>query len=139
MEPVIIGPMNRVVKQLQKMERDLSETKGGFVFFGLMLPEDGPNKWRVVMSAPWIDGHQHEALGVVLNEMDQYLASDDRFDLSIQMVRTDDSTLEPIHEALEIRHGLVEIFDVDLFRETIRRGYIITAQKLSTAAVRGQD
>ena len=139
MDPVIIGPMNRVVKQLQKMERDLSETKGGFVFFGLLLPEEGPNKWRIVMSAPWIDRYQHEALGVVLNEMDQYLSRNERFDVSIQVVRSDDSTLEPIHEALEIRHGLVEIFDVDLFRETMKRGYIITAERLSTVTVGGQD
>ncbi len=139
MEPVIIGPMNRVVKQLQKMERDMTENMGGFVFFGLTLPEEGAHMWRVVLSAPWIDGHQHEALGAILREMDQYLEQKDRFDLSIQMVRTDNPGLEPIHEALEIRHGLVEIFDVDLFHETIRRAYIITSQRLSPAAVEGRD
>ena len=135
MEPVIVGPMNRVVKKLRDMERDLSESKGGFVFFGLTLPEEGGHKWRLVMSAQWIDGHQHEALGLILKEMDKYLSQRERFDLSIQMVSTDSPELEPIHEALEIRHGLVEIFDVDLFREAIRRAYIITAQGLAPASV----
>ena len=139
MEPVIIGPLNRVVRQLQKMERDLSETKGGFSFFGLTLPEEGAQRWRVVFSAPWIDGQFHDSLGVILHEMEQYLDKRDRLDLSIQMVRTDDPELEPIHEALEIRHGLVEVFDVDLFHETIRRAYIITSQRLSPAAVEGRD
>ena len=139
MEPVIIGPLNQVVKQLQKMERELSDTKGGFSFFGLTLPEEGARQWRVVLSAPWIDGQYHDSLGVILQEMEQYLDKRDRLDLSIRMVRTDDPGLEPIHEAVEIRHGLVEVFDVDLFHETIRRAYIITAQRLSPAAVEGQD
>ena len=139
MDPVIIGTMNRVVKKLREMERDLSESKGGFAFFGLTLPEEGAHNWRLVMSAHWIDGHQHEALGVILKEMDQYLSQKERFDLSIQLVKSDDSSLEPIHEALEIRHGLVEVFDVDMFRETIRRAYIITAQRLTPAVVEGQN
>ena len=139
MEPVIIGPMNRVVRKLREMERDLSEGKGGFVFFGLTLPEEGAQTWRLVLSAPWIDSHQHEALGIILEEMDQYLSQKERFDLSIQMVRTDDTGLDPIHEALEIRHGLVEVFDVDLFHETIRRAYIITSQRLSPATVKVQE
>lgn len=139
MEPVIIGPMNRVVKQLRKMERNLSENKGAFTFFGLTLPEEGAHRWRVVLSAPWIDGHYHESLGEILHEMEQYLGQKDRLDLSIHMVGTDDPGLDPIHEALEIRHGLVEVFDVDLFHETIRRAYIITSQRLSPAAVEGRD
>lgn len=139
MEPVIIGPMNRVVKQLQKMERSLSETRGGFVFFGLTLPEEDSQKWRLVLSAPWIDEHQHDALGIILDEMDQYISRNDRLGLSIQMIRTDDLALEPIHEALEMRHGLVEVFDVDLFHETIRRAYIITAQTLAPTMVDKQD
>ena len=139
MEPVIIGPMNRVVKQLRAMERDLSESKGGFVFFGLTLPEEDARIWRLVMAAPWIAGHQPDDIVYILKEMKKYLSQKEWSDLSIRLIRCDDPGLEPIHEAVEIRHGLVEVFDVDLFHETIRRAYIITAQRLTPAAVEGKD
>ena len=139
MEPVIIGPLNRVVKKLREMERDLSERKGGFAFFGLTLPEEGAYIWRLVMAAPWIAGHQPEDIEFILKEMKKYLTQKERRDFSICLIGCDDPGLEPIHEALEIRHGLVEVFDVDLFHETIRRAYIITSQRLSPATVEGRD
>lgn len=139
MEPVIIGPMNRVVKKLREMERDLSEGKGGFVFFGLTLPEEDARIWRLVMAAPWISGHQPEDIGFITKEMKNYLTPKERNNLSIRLIGCDDPGLEPIHEALEMRHGLVEVFDVDLFHETIRRAYIITAQRLTSALLQGRE
>ena len=139
MEPVIIGPMNRVVRKLRDMERDLSESMGGFVFFGLTLPEEDAYIWRLVMAAPWISGHQFEDVGFILEEMKKYLTQKECNDISLRLIGCDDLGLEPIHEALEIRHGLVEVFDVDLFHETIRRAYIITSQRLSPATVEGRD
>jgi hypothetical protein len=139
MEPVVIGPMNRVVKQLRMMERDLSERKGGFLFFGLTLPEERANLWQVVMAAPWIVGHQRDAIHFIHQEMDKYLTQKESFDLSLNLLRCDDPGLDPIHEALEIQHGLVEVFDVDLFRETMRRAYIITSQRLEFPVALSED
>ena len=54
--------MKQVAEKLRNMERQVAEEKGPVSLFGLFLREGAPDKWDLVVSAPWIDENKEAGL-----------------------------------------------------------------------------
>lgn len=46
--------MKQILEKLRDVEKDISREKGSISLFAFLLPEDAPNRWDVLVAAPWI-------------------------------------------------------------------------------------
>lgn len=129
--------MKPVAEKLRNLERQLAEEKGLFSLFALFLREDAPNKWDVVVSAPWVDKDKGEALAYLAKSLQSSLSPDELLSLSrIVLVEQDNPGLDAILRAVQVEHSIVDVRDCNFFGLDIKYAYIITSQRLGEPVVR---
>ena len=125
------------VAKFMEMELLMSAEKGEFNLFALFLREDSPNKWDLVVSAPWIKAHDKEALDYFAKHLRSKLVPEELVSLSrVALLDEDNPDLEKMYRAFSIEHGSFEVVDSNLFGMQIRHAFIITSKRhsASTAA-----
>ena len=50
------------IEKFRRAMQDISATRGEFILFGLFLREEAPDKWDLVISAPWLETDKLKAL-----------------------------------------------------------------------------
>ena len=151
MRPLLVNHKT-TIEGLVKFERDFSEEHGPFIFFAFLLTEtefvlDDYNEytltgrdWIVMASAPWSDSYDNPARDAFSKGVRKVLNLEQWWRTPrTSLLHPSDYRLEPVLDALEVEHDLVELVNVELFGQDIRRAYIITCQRLSPAAVEGRD
>ena len=150
MKPILIKN-KPTIQGLVKFEREFSEEHGPFVFLGFLWPEyyaydeDASTRPYVAAAAPWSTQQQssadnkavreafYEGVGQVL-KIERWLWRPDS-----TLLDPAHSALDPILDALEVEHDLVELVNVELFGREMRRAYIITSQRLESPAALSED
>ncbi len=144
MRPILVNH-KPTIEGLVKFEREFSEEHGPFAFFGFLWTAyddylQSGNDWIVTAAAPWSTDYGNPTRQAFSKGVNKVLDLEQWWKRPRStLLAPNDHGLEPIYEAMEIQHELVELIDVELFGKEIRRAYIITAQRLSPAAVEGQD
>ncbi len=142
MKPILVNN-KPTIEGLVKFEREFSEDHGPFVFFGFLLTAyddylQSGGDWVVTAAAPWSTDYHAPARKVFSKGVDDILNIERWWrPPRSTLLRPDNPGLDPIHDALEIEHGLVELLDVELFGKEIRRAYIITSRRASAATGTG--
>lgn len=122
--------MKELVDKLGFIEREISLKRGDFSVFALLLREDAPDKWDLVVAAPWLERDKKSGLEVLTRKLRASLSSDELISLSrIVLLDEKDPTLEAIHRAVSVEHGNVEIYQSNFFGLEIKHGYVITSKK----------
>ena len=117
-------------EKLQRVEKRLSKSKGPFELFALLLREDSPGKWDVLISADWARANKKDAINTVFEEMRKELTDQELMMLSrIVVLDKHSAALQAIHQTMSVEHGLAEIADKSIFDMPIKQGYLITSQK----------
>ena len=123
--------MKQIAEKLKNLERQMADEKGPFSLFGLFLREDAPDKWDLVVSAPWIDDNKEESLAYIAESLRASLAAEELLNLSrIVLVEQNNPGLEAVQRAMHVQHGVVEIKDRNFFDLEIKSAFIITSQRL---------
>lgn len=144
MRPILVNH-RPTIEALVKFEREFSEEYGPFAFFGFLWTAyddylQSGNDWIVTASAPWSTDYDEPARRAFSEGVGEVLEIEEWWKRPrSRLLLPDDPSLDPLYDALEIQHDLVEIIDVELFGKEVRRAYIITCQRLSPAVVEGQD
>ena len=121
--------MKDLAKRFAELEREISREKGEFDLFALFLREDAPNRWDVVVAAPWIELDKGLALQYLGKKLQQELTTNELMQLShIAIIDNNNPGLPAITQAVNVEHGLVEMRDQDFFGLPIKHAYIITSQ-----------
>jgi hypothetical protein len=124
--------MNDLVGKLILLERLMASEQGDFSLFALFLREDAPDKWDLVVSAPWIEVDKRRALDFIARQLRSHLEPEELLSLSkVVLIDHDDPALGAIHNAVRVLHGTMEIRNSAFFGLSIRHAYIITSQKPS--------
>ena len=63
--------------RLAKLESDVASEKGDFVLFALFLREDVPDRWDLMVSAPWANTDQKSALDYLVAKIKSDLGPED--------------------------------------------------------------
>ena len=144
MKPILVNH-KVTIEALVKFEREFSAEYGPFIFFGFMLTEydyhtESGGDWSVTAAAPWSNCYRNPAREAYYKGIVKVLALERWWKSpNCTLLAPDAPGLAPIHDALEIEHSLVELINVELFDQEIRRAYIITCQRLAPAAGQGKD
>ena len=144
MRPILVNH-KPTIEALVKFEREFSEEHGPFAFFGFVLTAyddylQSGNDWIVTASAPWSTSYKNSTREAFSKGISNILDIEEWWKRPrSRLLLPDDPDLDPLYEALEIQHDLVELIDVELFGKEVRRAYIITCQRLTPVAAEGQD
>lgn len=123
--------MREQAEKLQKVEKELSDSKGQFELFALFLREDAPNKWDLLISADWARENKKDAINCILKEVRKVLSDQELLMLSrLIILDKDDMALKALHGAITAEHGLAEISDSNFFGLAIKHAYLITSKKI---------
>ena len=88
---------------LLQVERSVSEEKGPFALFALFLREEAPDKWDLVVSAPWIEEGKGSALKLISERVKTSLTASDLPTISrIVVADPSDPAVDAINRAIRI-------------------------------------
>ncbi len=124
-----------LVERFAPLEASISARKGDFVLFALFLREGAPNRWDLLVAAPWLSKDQQTAVGYLVEEIKSVIGADALLSLSrIIVFDPYHVELQDFNRRVQVEHGDIEIRDRDIFGQTIREAHVITS-KLPAAPV----
>jgi hypothetical protein len=119
-----------VVAKFQALETKIALDRGDFVLFALFGREDVPDRWDLIVSAPWASPDDETALEYMLSEIKKNMGQEDLTSLSrIVFVDPYDRAVESLNRAIHTEHGSVEVRDTNFFGLPIKHAFIITSKK----------
>src|SRR5438477_7425339 len=125
-----------LTEKFAELEAYISEEKGPFIFFALFLREGSPNRWDLLVCAPWASRDDPNVMKYFIDQIKSRLGEEVLIMLStIVAIDPEHAALEEINREFQVEHGRVEIRDRDVFGQTIRHGYIFTSKRPQAPAV----
>ena len=122
--------------RFSELETKIAADKGGFTFFALFMLEDVPDRWDLIVSAPWTGDDKRAAVEYFVNEIKSKLGGSALIGLSrIVVVDPQDPAMQAINRAIQIEHGAVEVRDTYFFGLPIKNAYIITSNRPPAPAI----
>jgi hypothetical protein len=113
-----------------EFESQVAADKGGFTLFALFLREEVPDRWDLIVSAPWTGDDKREAVNYFVSEIKSKLGDAGLTSLSrIVVVDPQDAAVQAINRAIQIEHGNVEVRDSNFFGLPIKTAYFITSMR----------
>lgn len=126
--------MNDFKAPLQQVEANLTEQNGPFTFFALLLRDESPDRWDLVVAAPWMGDRLMTTIRTVSQEVSAVFPLELAVRLSrIAPVDPNDPGLREFARSYPVEHGWREIRNETFLGQRIVEGYIVTAQPLPQA------
>lgn len=117
-----------------RLESAVAAARGGFTLFALFLREDVPDRWDLMISAPWASADQKAALDYLVSRIKSELGPADLTQLSrIVFIDPEDASVQDFNRAVHVEHGSVEVRDSNFFGLPIKHAFIITSKRPGTA------
>lgn len=117
-------------EKLRQLMREVAAERGEFTLFGLFLRAEAPDKWDLVVAAPWLEEGKLKALGEFVEKLSAAIGEQQLLSLSrVITVKHDDPSLEAILRAVEDDDSDVELSDCDFFGLRIDHAYIFRAKR----------
>jgi len=114
------------------LESDVATAKGEFVLFALFMREDVPDRWDLMVSAPWIGDDKQGVVDYLVGEIRSRMGTQALTDLSrIVVVDPNDAAVQALNRAIRIEHGGVEVKDSNFFGLQVKHAFIITSKQPS--------
>ena len=123
------------IEKLRKVMNRVSAEKGDFVLFGLFLTEEAPDRWDLVVSAPWLEKGKLKALSEFTEILSSIVGQKEVLSLSkIVTLNHDEPSLKAILKAVQVEDGPTVLQDNNLFGLEVKQAYILRAKRLKEAA-----
>ncbi len=122
--------ITELASNFTRLESRIAEEKGDFALFALFLREDVPDRWDLIVSAPWVGSDKQAALDYLIGRIKTLLSPQDLTALSrIVIVDPDDAAVSDLNRAIHVEHGTAEVRDSSFFGLPIKHAYIITSKR----------
>ena len=127
-----------LVQSFTRLESNIAKEKGDFALFALFLREDLPDRWDLVVAAPWATDRK-SALEYFVSKIKSQMGAPVLTDLSrIVFVDPQDRAVQALNQALHVEHGVSEVKDSNFFGLQIKHAYIITSKRPKAAGAGGE-
>lgn len=122
--------ISNIASRFAGLESRIAQEKGEFALFALFLREDVPDRWDLIVSAPWVGTDREAALNYFVEEIKSVLGSQDLTVLSrIVFIDPSDPAVENLNRAIHVEHGTAEVRDSNFFGLPIKHAFIITSKR----------
>lgn len=99
-------------KVIKLLEEEISTEKGEFSLFALFRRAEAPDKYDLLVSAPWIEADKKQSLDYLVEKVRKQLTKGQLLSLSrIVLLEKDNPILKSINKAIKVKHGSVEVKD----------------------------
>ena len=116
--------------RFRDLESRIAEEKGGFTLFALFMREDAPDRWDLIVSAPWVGGDKRSAVDYFVEQIKSRLGAQDLTWLArIVVVDPLDAAVQALNRTVQIEHGEVEVRDSTFFGMPVKHAFIITSKR----------
>lgn len=116
--------------KFRDLESRIAEEKGGFALFALFMREDAPDRWDLIVSAPWVGSDKRSAVDYFVEQIKSRLGAQDLTWLArIVVVDPLDAAVQALNRAIQIEHGEVEVRDSTFFGMPVKHAFIITSMR----------
>jgi hypothetical protein len=120
--------LSGVAKKLAVLSNSIKAADGPLEFLGLLLRDDSPDLWDVVIAAPWLKADERESFEYVANKLRQALTGEELSSISrIVILDHDGVVLRSFVDSFKGTTGLVDLHYVADGGAVIRRAYVILA------------
>lgn len=121
--------MSEIVAALEEIERELSNQRGPFTLFALLERQDIPARWDLVISAPWVEEDNEQAMRLLAAEMNTRLPASEIGRVSrIVLLDPNEPSVRALTAEHPVEHGRIPIEEASTFGLPADRGYVITAR-----------
>ncbi len=122
--------MNEIAEKFASLEAVIAQKRGDFSLFALFLREDAPDRWDLIVSAPWAIPNEKETVEYLVNEIKSHLGPEDLINLSrIVVVDPNDPPVQALANAFHVEHGRLEVRDSNIFGLPIKHAFFITSKR----------
>jgi hypothetical protein len=119
-----------ITDRFAELESHIAEEKGDFVLFAFVMREENPDRWDLIVSAPWIGGDERGAVNYFVSQIKSRLGDQDLVSLArIVVIDPHKGAVEALNRRVQIEHGKVEVRDSDFFGLPVKHAYIITSKR----------
>ena len=119
-----------LAQKFTALESTIAEEKGAFALFALFLREDVPDRWDLIVSAPWVGADKKGAVSYLIAEIKSRLGDRDLTNLSrIVVVDPQETEVQNLNRAFQIEHGGIEVRDSSFFGLPVKHAYIIPSKR----------
>ena len=116
--------------KLRKAMRDIAAKKGQFALFGVFMRADGPGKWDLVVSAPWLETGKLKALSEFTVLLSESIGEKSLQDLArIVTLKAGDPSVKAVMSAFSVEDGELRVQRSTLFGLEIEDGIIFRAKR----------
>jgi hypothetical protein len=123
------------LKRFQELELRIAAARGDFVLFALFMREDAPDRWDLIVAAPWVGSDKRKAVEYVVSEIKSSLGKQDLTSLSrIVVADPHDARVQALNALVQVVHSDVEVRDTHIFGLPVKHAYIITSKRLPEPA-----
>ena len=127
--------VTELTENFARLESELAQEKGDFTLFALFMREDVPDRWDLIVSAPWVGEDKQAAVSYLVGQIKSRLGEDDLTRLSrIVVVDPEDAAVQNLNRTIHVEHGNVEVWDNNFFGLAIKHAQIITSKRPSIQA-----
>ncbi len=118
-----------LIEKCRRVEREMSQTWGGFALFGLFERDETAGKWDILVSAPWLTtdraGIQRvvEALVPVVSKAEWLRIA------GVVPLEPSSGYVQGIVRRFDVEHALQEVVNTIFDGVFINHAYILTANK----------
>lgn len=124
-----------ITEKFRSLESRIAAQKGSFVLFALFMREDAPDRWDLIVSAPWIGEDKRSIVDYLVGEIKSTLGEQVLTDLSrIVVADPHDARVHAFNALIQIEHGGVEVTDSHIFGLPVKHAYIITSKRTPAPA-----
>jgi hypothetical protein len=125
------------IEKFRKVMNQVSAEKGDFVLFGLFLTKESPDRWDLVVSAPWLENGKLKALGGFAEKLSSVIGPEEVLSLSkIVTLNHDDPSLKAILKAIQVENNEIVLRDNNLFGLEVKQAYILRAKRLQESRLK---
>jgi len=119
-----------LTEKFAELESRIAEEKGPFALFALFMREDAPDRWDLIVSAPWAGEDKRSVVDYFVGQIKSRLGEQGLTSLSrIVVIDPQDAAVQALNRTIQIEHGRVEVRDSTFFGLTVKQAYIITSQR----------
>ncbi len=121
----------KIIEKLKAMELEISKEKGEFSLFGVFLRKDAPDKYDLVVSAPWMETDYKGSLEYLTKQVQSKLEQDELLSISrIVLLEKGNPEAEAINKAFNVKHGSLRVRDTNFFGVQISQACISTSAQI---------
>ena len=123
--------MNQLKQKFAHLKAEITKVKGDFTLFALVLREDAPDRWDLLVAAPWASEDKDAAVKYLVSEIQTLLEPQDLIRLSkIVVADPNNQLVQAFTGALALEGGgPVEISDSIFFGVPVHHAYVYAAKR----------